>query len=207
MKETNKHILIEAINNLPQHEPKPKLWDIIDMELTKEKQEVGLKNSIRQLPNYDPPAQLWDEIEAGLDQDTKQEASVFSLRRWASVAAVFVAVSIGAWLLYSTNTTSGGAIVSVSYSEENIASSFFNTDWDNDEDAFAMVAEFCKTEQMICKQPDFKILTAELDELNAARIELKDAMDNYGKDPELIAQLTSIEHERSDLLKQIIKRI
>jgi len=205
MKETNKHILIEGLNNLPQYEPKASLWDAIDEQLSLEEKDLDLKKSIAGLPNYDPPAMVWDQIESQLDQEQKPAARVFNLRRWASVAAVFALITVGAWMFYNTDT--GGEYVAVTYSEETVAASFLEVDWEEDEDAFAMVAQFCKTDNVVCKQPDFKILTEELDELNTARNELKVAMDNYGKDPELIAQLTVIEHERSDILKRIIKRI
>lgn len=206
MKETNKHILIEAINNLPQYEPKASLWDAIDQQLTVEEKEAGLKQSLQELPVYNPPAMVWDTIESKLNEAEKPVARVFNIRRWASVAAVFAMVTIGTLLFYNT-TNENGEYVAVTYSEEPAAAAFLTVDWEADEDAFAMVTEFCKTDQPICRQPDFKILTEELDELNAARNELKEAMDNFGNDPDLIAQLTVIEHERSDLLKQIIKRI
>ena len=205
MKELNKQNLIEAINNLPQHEPKPSLWDAIDMELTIDTNEKVLRASVSELPTYDPPAMVWDKIDAGLAEDQKPQVKVFNLRRWASVAAAFALVSVGLWTFFNVNKNI--ETVGIAYSEESVESSFLEVNWEEDEDAFEMVAAFCKTENVVCKQPDFRILTEELDELNAARNELKDAMDNYGNDPDLIAQLTSIEHERSDILKQIIKRI
>jgi hypothetical protein len=205
MKETNKHLLIEALNNLPQYQPKDSIWDAIDFELSKAQGNEKLKESVSNLPAYTPPANVWETIENQLDKEGVPKVKVYYLRRIAAAAAVFVTISLSVWILKGTTTNE--AIVSVSYSEEKVAASFLNIDWEEDEDAFSMVAEFCKTENIICKQPDFKIMTEELEELNAAKQELKLAMANYGSDPELIAQLTLIEHERSDLLKKIIKRI
>ncbi len=209
MREENKHILIEALQNLPEYSPKEHVWDTIDIELTKEEQETKLTDAVKQLPDYRPPTSVWDNIASGLDQDaekTKPTARLFTLKRIANVAAVFVAVTIGALLFYNNNSI-GEEQITIAFSEEKVASSFLNIDWEEDEDVFAMVAEICKTETVLCKQPDFKILTDELEELNAARAELKTAMENYGNDPELIAQLTAIEHERTDIAKKIVKRI
>lgn len=205
MKETNKHLLIEALNNLPQYEPKDSLWDEIALELSKDQQEANLQESLAKLPAYDPPIKVWDSIHAELNKSEKPVARIIGWQRWVAAAAVILAISTGTWLF--KNTIANEEIVSINYSEEKVAASFLNIDWEEDEDAFSMVAEFCKTDHIICKQPDFKILTEELEELNAAKQELKQAMDNYGTDPALIAQLTLIEHERSDLLKKIIKRI
>lgn len=205
MKEKNRHIITEAINNLPQYEPKPSLWDAIDMELTIDEKEKVLRTSVQDLPNYDPPAQIWESIENQLDQDLKPVARVFSIKRWASVAAVFAMVSVGLWTFF--NQSSKVETIEIAYSEEKVTPSLLEVNWEEDEDAFEMVAAFCKNDNLVCKIPEFKVLTDELDELNAARNELKDAMEVYGNDPELIAQLTSIEHERSDVLKQIIKKI
>ncbi|MFT5165580.1 MAG: hypothetical protein ACI8P3_000808 [Saprospiraceae bacterium] len=205
MKETNKHLLIEALNNLPQYQPKDSIWEGIEMELTKARKEVILQESLVNLPDFDPPRKVWNTIQAQLDKDKKPKAKVFNFARLAAAAAVIIAISVGTWMF--KNTSENKEMVSVNYSEEQVAASFLIIDWEEDEDAFSMVAEFCKTSNSICKQPDFKIMTEELEELNAAKQELKQAMDNYGTDPELIAQLTVIEHERSDLLKKIIKRI
>ena len=208
MKELNKHKLIEALNNLPQYEPKGQVWEAIERGLLKDQKEAVLQKSISQLPDYEPPAMVWENIQSQLDQDQKPVARVFNLRKWAAAAAIFIAVSSGLWLLYNANHAhTNGALVTISYSEEKVAAAFLNINWEEDEDAFAMVAEFCKKAHIACNQPDFKIMTEELDELNAAKEELKEAMDHFGNDPDLIAQLTVIEHERSDLLKKIIKRI
>jgi hypothetical protein len=80
-------------------------------------------------------------------------------------------------------------------------------DWDEDEDAFDMVLAFCKTENIVCELPEFVTLKSELEELNNAREELKQALDHYGADAELVAQLTRIEHDRSDVLKKLIAKI
>ena len=83
----------------------------------------------------------------------------------------------------------------------------FEVDWNEDEDAFDMVMNFCKTQNIVCELPEFKMLKSELEELNTAREVLKTALEFYGTDPELIAQLTSIEHERSGVLKKMIAKI
>ncbi len=209
MKESNKYMLTEAIKRLPLYEPKENLWEAIDLELTRARKEAPLLESVKELPTYTPPTSIWDNIDTQLNEDQakRPKTKVFRLKRWAAIAAVFIAVSSVVFMLNNNLANENGEYVAISYSEEKVAASLLNVDWEEDEEAFKMVAQFCKIEHIVCKQPAFKVMTEELEELNAAKEELKQAMDSYGNDPDLIAQLTAIEHERSSLLKKIIKVI
>lgn len=193
------------MKKLPEYSPQNIVWDRINEKMIIAGQEEHLHRSLEQLPDYDPPATVWESIEAGLPEEQQAKVKTLSIRRWAAVAAVFIAFSLAG--IYIFNVNQNMAYVSVNYSEEKLPAAFLEIDWDADEDAFEMVAAFCKTDNIVCKQPAFKVLTEELEELNVARAELKYAMDQYGNDPDLIAQLTEIEHERSDILKKIIKQI
>ena len=204
MEEKNKNILSDAIQKLPQYEPEDTLWIGIEAELEILELENPLQDAIHELPSYVPKDSVWDHIDQELESDVKGNVRKLWVKRIASVAAVIVLVITANSIFFSN---SNNETVSISYSEEQVETTIFEKDWDQDEDAFEIVMEFCKSQNIVCELPEFKILKSELEELNTAREELRTALDFYGTDPELIVQLTSIEHERSGILKQMIAKI
>jgi len=205
MQEKNKHILTEAIQKLPQYEPESLVWLSIDAELEVLEKEDHLQNAINELPAYSPADSLWESIDAELEGDIKKAGRVVWLKRISTAAAVIAFLIVGnAIFNQSTNLEN----ITISYSQEIVEDGdLLKEDWDDDNDAFEMVLAFCKTENIVCELPEFVVLKTELEDLNTAREEVKEALDHYGTDAELIAQLTRIEHDRSDVLKQMISKI
>jgi hypothetical protein len=78
---------------------------------------------------------------------------------------------------------------------------------EQDNQAFELVQNLCREQMPVCKNPEFKNLKTELDELTAAQNELRQALGQYADDPELVAQIIRIEHERTSILQQIIQLI
>lgn len=211
MKELNKDILEKSLQKLPAFEPNERVWNSIDLELTAEENDADLQISLSSLREYNPSDSVWEKIDLELENEEdkihEEKSTTFKIRyiaRWAAAAVVLILA--GSYWIWNV-PGEGQDSVSISFSEETVPAGFLEVDWETDEEAFSIITEFCKNENITCQQPDFKIMTAELEELNAAREELKYAMDNYGNDPELIAQLTEIEHVRTDLLKKLVKRI
>jgi hypothetical protein len=204
MQEKNKHILREAIQNLPRHEPEALVWLTIDAELDVFEKENDLQNTINELPVYSPSPSLWENIEGELDIDMKSTRRVVWLKRISAVAATIAFLMIGNFMLNHDSTQEK---VTVFYSQETVETDFLKQDWDEDDDAFQMVLAFCETKNIVCELPEFIVLKSELEELNDAREELKKALDNYGTDANLVAQLIRIEHDRSDVLKKMIAKI
>lgn len=204
MQEKNKHILQEAIQKLPQYEPESLVWLAIDAELEVIEKENSLQNAINELPVYSPADSLWENIDAELEADVKKAGRVVWLKRISSAAAVIAFLVIGNFMF---NQNDGEESITISYSQELVEDDILKQDWDEDNDAFEMVMAFCKTENIVCELPEFISLKTELEDLNIAREEVKNALDHYGTDAELIAQLTRIEHDRSDVLKQMIAKI
>jgi len=204
MQEKNKHILQEAIQNLPQYEPEALVWLAIDAELDVFEKENKLQNVIEELPVYSPSDSIWENIDAELEADKAKSGRVVWLKRISSAAAVIAFLLIGNFIFIQNN---GQENVTISFSQEVVEEDFLKKDWNDDDDAFEMVIAFCKTENIVCELPEFIGLKSELEELNEAREELKEALEHYGSDAELIAQLTRLEHDRSDVLKQMIAKI
>lgn len=218
MKELNKHILDEALQKLPMYSPKPLLWEQISVGLDEVVAQEAYDTTRKSLPVYSPPANLWDRIASELDTPVSAPESkptpIISIRKkmysrvikYASV--VVFAVTAGAYLfLNNSNTIEYTDSVHINYGQERVVLASYTPDWEEDEDAFQTVLSFCQEQSFVCERPDFRILKDELLELNHARESLKDALMRYGDDAELIAQLTQIEMERSDVLKKMISKI
>ena len=207
MKEQNKNKLDRAIKQLPSYKAPAKFWKGIEWGLDQMQSEEVLQQSIEELPKYEAPDQVWDNIDQQLQQIPEQnevKLSWFSLATRAAAAAAVIGLAfIGMqWLVSVEKET-----IAYSYSVETVDEQLLNADWDEDEMAFEMITEFCKTQQVICEEPLFRSLQDELEELNTAKADLLLAMEHYGKDAEMVAQITRLEHERSDILKQMLIRI
>ena len=208
--ELNKNTLRKAIDQLPEYEPQPLLWDAIEEQMDARASQGRLKEALVQLRTYEPPSDLWEAISEGLDQEQEEIGpEVQSIRRPLGMRLLLryaaAAVIGGALLLFGLWPAEDP--VSYSYEEQRVAKELLEHDWDTDDDAFAMVIAFCQEEAIVCQEPEFRLLKGELEELNEAREEIKAALGTYGDDLELIAQLTRIEHERSDVLKQMNSKI
>ncbi len=204
MQEKNKHILQEAIQKLPQYEPEALIWISIEAELEVLEKENGLQIAINELPVYNPSDSIWENIEEELANDDRKSGRLIWLKRISAVAAAVVFLIIGNFV-FKQNT--GQEKVTISYSQETVDEVLIKQDWDEDDDAFEMVLAFCETDHIVCELPEFVVLKSELEDLNNAREELKEALDHYGVDAELVAQLTRIELDRSDILKKMIAKI
>ncbi len=208
MTEKNRDTLDRALRQLPQYDPPGQLWEALDRALTAEASQQTLHSAIREMPSYAPPKMVWDAIEEELvdDQVVLRLPRKRRLRRWVAAASVVLLCSIAGWWWQQNQI--GREQVAITYSEETVvAADFLANDWDEDEEAFGMVAAFCQGGNVICQQPEFQILTLELETLNSAREDLKAAITAFGQDPDLIAQLTAIEFERTDLLKKLVAKI
>lgn len=197
MDELNKNNLKSVLERLPQYEPPDTVWQGIETRLP-----------LLELPTYDAPDFVWQQIEEQLfvPQKTSKKLNILrggKFHRLAIAASIALIVSIGFWFFKTQNTEQA----TISISTEIVDNQLLKKDFDNEEQAFTMVKEFCKTALPVCEQPDFKILKNELDTLNTAREELKNALGEYAADPDLIAELTKIENERTSVLRQLVEKI
>lgn len=197
MKELNQNNLKSALGKLPQYEPPDTIWQGIETRLP-----------LLELPTYDAPDFVWQQIEEQLLADEKPIKTLKILRggkfyKLAVAASIALLVSIGFWFFKTQNTEQTTILIST----EVVDNQLLKKDFDNEEHAFALVETFCKTALPVCEQPEFKTLKNELDTLNTAREELKNAIGEYAADPDLIAELTKIENERTTVLRQLVEKI
>ncbi|MEO1518636.1 MAG: hypothetical protein AAFV95_26720 [Bacteroidota bacterium] len=214
MTELNRNTLEKAIQQLPSHRPESKVWDALCDTLDQEDARQKLDIVVSALPAHEAPDDLWGRIADELDQEQEvtplpsiEKGRIFRrLYRYAAAAAIallaITAVSYNH--LASTRTVDG---VTISYATEQTYQVKFVADWEQDEDAFNRILNYCQEQKFVCEQPEFRILKEELMDLNDARESLKLAINRYGEDSDLISRLAQIENERSDILKQIITKI
>ena len=205
VEETTEKKLKKSIEQLPQYIPFSMVWDKIELELGKEKKQQALRKAIEELPSYAPPYSVWKNIVKDLKKAQKPSTKIIFFNQWKRFAA---AAAIG-WLIVSMgwlvlNYSSSPDLI---YSQEIRNDQLLQIDWEEDEAAFASILAICKQRAFVCEQTEFKTLKTELQELNEAKDEVMIAMKTYGKDAQLVRQLTQIEHQRSDVLKKMVRLI
>ena len=205
MLEKNHKTLKNAIQQLPVHQPEEELWWRVEEGLEAWELDQRMREVIPELPSYQAPDQIWDRIDEALEQDgrvVRQPKLV--LLRWASAAASVIILMVAAWWFLPNQNTS-----QLVFSVEQVAEfpSMSAQDDADDELAFTMIQQLCQDGLIICQEFEFRSLQSELKEITEARDLLKEAMGAYSTDKNLIAQLTQLELERSELLKKMIARI
>lgn len=205
MEEHNKKTLIEALSSLPEHEPEDLLWDKIEEEMDGSGLDAVLPAQLLQsLPQYEPPDKVWAGVLQALEPE-KQSAKIVPMnwRRTLAIAASFAALLVVFWQMNRTKQLEMN-VVAINYSEETVDPSLLERDWNEDEDAFSDFLSLCDMKKEVCKQPEFQQLQSELEELGAAKLELADALGDFGTDANLVLQIKEIELQRNDLLKKMM---
>ncbi len=204
MEEQNKKTLIEALSSLPEHEPKEMLWEQIEEQMEGGLESVMPKQLLLSLPQYEPPDSAWDGIAKQLDGQ-KPQAKIVKLgwRKALAVAASLALLLVAYWQLNGSKQLEAN-VVAVNFSEETVDPLLLQHDWDADEDAFGEFLSLCEAKKIVCEQPEFKMLQGELEELTAAKEELKEAIGEFSTDADLVIQIKEIELERNGVLKKMI---
>jgi hypothetical protein len=202
MKEYNHTTLQNALDKMPSHEPPKSLWEAITSEL---EADAGLRQSIENLPQYSPSTAIWTNIESGLNNDIliqKQQKPWFITRYWSQLSAAAVSILLlGVLIFFRENIFQNEKI---SLRQEHLDSRIQATTQEPENEAFLRIQNFCQIQKTVCQQPDFQVLKSELDELTQAKSEIKNALGNYGNDPNLVAEMVKIERERSKILEQMV---
>jgi hypothetical protein len=163
-----------------------------------------MKNDIlKNLPTHQPPDLVWEQIEARLDETKTKTMPLRTI--WLAAASVATLLVAGLWFLNIIQKTPDKE--HITYSTEKFDKSLIVKPSDTIEEQCAVIEKFCETKANSCEKPAFKTLKNELDQLNAARRQLKEAIGNYNTDPFLLAQLTDIETERADIVKKLTAKI
>lgn len=194
MEELNKATLQKALAQLPEYAPQPELWGRIERELQH-------KEALRQLPEYAPPPEVWEGIHATLDKPRSKAPLFVSGWRKLAAAAVVTGLSLGlAWWWLNADSPEQVATI---YSQEKGALIEAPSADPEDEAAFEEIPRQFAAMYASRQMPVARELQSSLEELNGAVSDIREVLDQYGADPELVQQLTLVERERTDVLKQM----
>lgn len=173
---------------LPEYEPAEDVWKKIEAGLN----EDIMKKAIGQLPMYEPAEDVWTSI----NQQLNPHKSKVIAWRWASVAAVVLLVA--GLFIYEQMDASD-----ISYTQETLDKQLLLSATDDSQKQYEMIVAYCRKETFVCQNPEFKELKSELEDLNTASTQLKEAVGNYNTEPELMVQLTAIEQQKADLIRKM----
>ena len=120
--------------------------------------------------------------------------------KWA-IAATLIGLIFSVFILLKFKN---GEESGFKYSTEIVDNQLLKNTSDDAESDYKMVENFCQHSITACETPAFKTLKSELDELNAARETIKNAIGNFNSDADLMIQLKEIEQQRATILKQIV---
>jgi hypothetical protein len=180
---------------LPEYEPSDNIWNNIEAKLNDD----ILQKAIQQMPEYEPQPMVWESIEAQLYQ--KKTVKLFSFKSMSIAASVLLILGIGLYVFKNREN------VAIQYSEQAMNSDLLIQSSDDSSADYEMITAFCREQNYVCENPEFKNLKTELDELQTASVELKEAMGQYNTDADLMAQLADIEHQKSEILKKMADQI
>lgn len=204
-KETNHIILKKVVTQLPIYKPPNELWSAIDNEL-------DLHKRLQALQNHQPKEFVWKAIETNLVKDisssitintnTNKTSRTFLVKRLSIAASILFILGISWWIMTDIFTQN-----KFQYTQETIDRQLLLADWDEDGEVLTQIKAICENKNYACTAPEFQQLEQELNELNEAKSDLKQAIDDFGKDTQLIAKLSEIELERTVVLKKMIANI
>lgn len=178
--------------NLPEYEPTDEVWKNIESKLNDD----VLQRAVGKLNIYEPNNDVWSRIEAELPTKIVK----FTAWKVASIAASIVLI-FGVFFIYSVDNQK------VSYSEQKIDENLLLNKTDDSQRQYEMIVAYCKQQTYVCENKEFKALKTELEELNIASNRLREAVGMYNTEPELMAQLTTIEQQKSELLRKMAAKI
>ncbi len=194
---------------LPIYEAPESVWNTISERLP-----------LAELPIYEAPESVWNSLEKALATDSERQNldskpltilrvvpslfKGFDRRFWAAAASIALLVSVGLWYFNAQKGAETGLLVSTEVVDNQLFKQEVNESMSSDDTSFLMVEAFCKTAVVACEKPVFKKLKQELDDLNVAREELKMALTDYNTNADMVAELTKIENERTDVLQKLV---
>ena len=200
--EKNRKTLLTTIQQLPAYEPGEALWQAVECQLEIDGKETALREALSELPSYTPPGQVWDSIREAMN--TKPlKGRIFSLPRVAAAIALLILAG-SAWLFTNRNTAKIEIVFSEVTEEENRSEI---EDWDADEADFEAVLTLFQEHSEVESTAEIKDLESELEELDLAKEAVKEAIETFGSDTDLILQLSEIERQRSEVIKRMASYI
>lgn len=184
MKEHNKETLKKAFGTLPQEAPTEQAWGQIAYGL---KNEI-LRKSLASLPEEQAPL-TFEEIEAKI----KGKKTNY----WFRLAAAILVVSLFSiyWFGQKSPTLASektrGMIVPKS----------------DTEDTYQEILKICEQETWLCENVKLNDLKADFTELSDAQQAIKQGIENYGANVQMLKEFNAIERKKAELLNEMVEYI
>lgn len=195
-------LLKKTLRELPNYKPPTTAWQRIAQALQNEDGEQDLQGRLQQLPMYDPPATVWQGIEGALPV-----RRIVPLRTWLARAAAVIALALGTWYLWPTESVRLQATYEYQTETAGLAWDSPTADWSDDEMAIAQAVAQFRNDPLARSSDYYDDLIDEWEELTRAKAEITEIMELYGKDAQLIRQMSEIEQERSGLIRRMVREI
>ncbi|MFT5617953.1 MAG: hypothetical protein ACI85I_001179 [Arenicella sp.] len=219
MKEQGKQHLDKAIGQLKGKIAPSFVWENIEEELDgdQEKGKHYLKRAIKDLPTLAMKLPSSDSIFENIIQKDLEEKSprlIQSTQKlgkktyWIAGIAASITLVIGFWL----GSLSNPAVIEISYSEQEVKQEenilpVLKMQLHEEDEVLEFIQSNCKTVQLVCNEPDFKVLLEEYIALENDRKELLETMKAQQEPERLMRYLVRVEKKKTELGKQLLQQL
>jgi hypothetical protein len=190
----------KALQQLPEHEPRPDLWDRIDADL---RADATIDRALDDLPVLEPKADAWEDIAERLEKPVVRPLWIRSFR-WAAAAAIIALV--GVWMVLRPVSNEK---VTISYQTEVVETELTVTSEPltspTDQKVQTFIDEQCAQQTVICQKPEVKELKQHLTELSSRKMAVEQELLVFGNDPALVQAQIKIENERAEVTKELVR--
>jgi hypothetical protein len=194
----------DLFSQLPEHDPRPDLWNRIDQSLNDQEdtQEKSFHYALDNLPEYEPDLGSWTAIESQLKETHVPNYFPFtihqSMGQWAAVAAVVIMT--GSWLLIRSASTEQ---VHMEYAIETARPTpALPAQVSSGEEAF--IARQCAQQLPVCQRPEVHELRNQLASLAIEEQRIQQEQQTFGDDPALIRAQIKVANQRAEVTKELI---
>lgn len=235
MTEQNRTTLKEALSRMPVYAPPAKCWQEIGRELDKDAREASLHAALNELPDYAPPSQNWARIADTLEADAAEQRLKDAISKlpqytpptevWTAIkheiklparriklmmltrAAAAIALLLGLWWAWPQQEAAP-LQATYTYDQQTTNAQFTSIeDWGQADALMQKAVNEFREDPVARQSPAYNLLLSEWEDLKAAQQEVAEMMERYGKDAQLIRQMSEIEKERSGLIREMIAQI
>lgn len=204
MAEINKHILKNAIDNLPESKAPNAIWELIDEDLenASESNKECLTIAIDDLPEYKITRDLWNNIESEFKY--KPDRKVLTVGIMLKIAAsIVMLIGLSISLLHYTSKNYQVEI-STTIIIENSEEKALNLT--PDPEIASEIELLCSNLPEQCKGPLVKELKQQLDEVTKQYNAVKETMNKH-KTPDFNRYLDRLENEKTEIEKELLNII
>ncbi|RRA98872.1 hypothetical protein [Larkinella rosea] len=191
----------KAIQQLPEHEPRPDLWDRVEADL---RADAVIDRTLDELPVFEPQADAWEQIAGRLEKPLVRAwwSPVFT---WTAAAAIATLI-VGLWLILQPVSDEK---VTIAYATETVESELGTMPESlvssADQKVETFINEQCAQQTVVCQKPEVKELKQQLHELSSRKEAVEQELLVFGNDPALVQAQIKLENERAEVTKELVR--